>query len=71
MLKDLSHYRDKYLKGELIENKLPLNPIDLFSKWFNEIENLGNEREPNAMSLSTVDNKMISYHENSFIKRIL
>jgi len=58
MLKDLSHYRDKYLKGELIENKLPLNPIDLFSKWFNEIENLGNEREPNAMSLSTVDNKI-------------
>jgi pyridoxamine 5'-phosphate oxidase len=55
MSKDLSHYRDKYLKGELIENNLPNNPLDLFSKWFSELENNGNEREPNAMSLSTVD----------------
>ena len=55
MSKDLSNYRDKYLKGELIENNLPTNPLDLFSKWFSELENMGNEREPNAMSLSTVD----------------
>ena len=57
MSKDLSNYRDKYLKGELIENNLPNNPLDLFSKWFSELENMGNEREPNAMSLSTVDNE--------------
>ena len=43
MSKDLSHYRDKYLKGELIENNLPNNPLDLFSKWFFELENNGNE----------------------------
>ena len=55
MSKDLSNYRDKYLKGELIENSLPNNPLDLFSNWFSELENKGNEREPNAMSLSTVD----------------
>ena len=57
MSKDLSNYRDKYLKGELIENNLPNNPLDLFSKWFSELENIGNEKEPNAMSLSTVDNE--------------
>mgnify|MGYP000991442274 CR=1 FL=1 len=53
MLKDLSGYRDKYLKGELNENDLPDNPFDLFSKWFDEIEKFGTEIEPNAMSLST------------------
>ena len=42
MSKDLSNYRDKYLKGELIENNLPNNPLDLFSKWFFELENNGN-----------------------------
>lgn len=57
MSKDLSNYRDKYLKGELIENNLPNNPLDLFSKWFSELENIGYEKEPNAMSLSTVDNE--------------
>ena len=54
MSKDLSQYRDKYLKGELNENDLPENPFVLFTKWFNEIEKYGSEREPNAMSLSTV-----------------
>ena len=54
MLKDLSGYRDKYLKGELNENDLSDNPFDLFSKWFDEIEKFGTEIEPNAMSLSTV-----------------
>ena len=37
MSKDLSNYRDKYLKGELIENNLPNNPLNLFSKWFSEL----------------------------------
>jgi len=54
MSKDLSGYRDKYLKGELNEIDLPDNPFVLFSKWFDEIEKFGTEIEPNAMSLSTV-----------------
>ena len=54
MSKDLSQYRDKYLKGELNEKGLPDNPFVLFSKWFDEIENFGSEIESNAMSLSTV-----------------
>ena len=54
MSKDLSGYRDNYLKGELNENDLSDNPFVLFSKWFDEIERFGTEIEPNAMSLSTV-----------------
>ena len=54
MSKDLSGYRDNYLKGELNENDLSDNPFVLFSKWFDEVERFGTEIEPNAMSLSTV-----------------
>ena len=35
-----------------------MNPLLIYSQsGLTEIENLGNEREPNAMSLSTVDNE--------------
>jgi len=59
MYKDLSNYRDKYLKGILIEKNLSKNPFDLFTKWFEDLEKYGNERENNAMSLSTVSEKNI------------
>jgi len=59
MSKDLSNYRDKYLKGELIEKNLPKNPFDLFDNWFEDLEKFGNERENNAMSLSTVNDKNV------------
>ncbi|MBT3753720.1 MAG: pyridoxamine 5'-phosphate oxidase [Flavobacteriaceae bacterium] len=59
MSKDLSNYRKKYSKGKLIENIIPKNPIDLFSNWFNDVEQNKSEQEPNIMSISTVDeNKM-------------
>ena len=59
MSKDLSNYRKKYSKGMLIENIIPKNPIDLFSNWFNDVEQNKSEQEPNIMSISTVDeNKM-------------
>ena len=59
MSKDLSNYRKKYSKGKLIENIIPKNPIDLFSNWFNDVEQNKPEQEPNIMSISTVDeNKM-------------
>ena len=57
MSRDLSNYRDKYLKGELIEKNLPKDPFDLFNNWFEDLEKYGNERENNAMSLSTVNEK--------------
>ena len=59
MSKDLSNYRDKYLKGELIEKNLPTDPFDLFDNWFEDLEKFGNERENNAMSLSTVNDKNV------------
>ena len=59
MSKDLSNYRDKYLKGKLIEKNLPKDPFDLFDNWFEDLEKFGNERENNAMSLSTVNDKNV------------
>lgn len=59
MSRDLSNYRDKYLKGELIEKNLSKDPFDLFNNWFEDLEKYGNERENNAMSLSTVNEKNI------------
>ena len=59
MSRDLSNYRDKYLKGELIEKNLPKDPFDLFNNWFEDLEKYGNERENNAMSLSTVNEKNV------------
>jgi len=59
MSKDLSNYRKKYSKGKLVENIITKNPIDLFSNWFNDVEQNKSEQEPNIMSISTVDeNKM-------------
>lgn len=55
MAKDLSDFRKSYLKGTLIEKDIPLNPIELFSDWFSFIDSKKLELEPNAMSLSTVD----------------
>lgn len=59
MSRDLSNYRDKYLKGELIEKNLPKDPFDLFNNWFEDLEKYGKERENNAMSLSTVNEKNV------------
>ena len=59
MSRDLSNYRDKYLKGELIEKNLPKDPFDLFNNWFEDLEKSGNERENNAMSLTTVNEKNV------------
>ena len=55
MSKDLSRYRKEYLKGFLIEEDLPENPIKLFSDWFINADSKSNEIEPNAMSLSAID----------------
>ena len=55
MGKDLSNYRKEYLKGVLVEEDLPKNPIKLFSDWFIYADSKSNEIEPNAMSLSVID----------------
>ena len=56
-MRDLSNYRKDYGKSEesLEDNNLPNNPIKLFIKWFDELNNKKLDHEINAMTLSTVD----------------
>lgn len=54
MEKDLGGYRKSYEKGELLLNEIPENPIELFQKWFYEVDTHFPEDETNAMSLSTI-----------------
>ena len=53
---DLSNYRKIYEKKELSKKEVPENPIELFQKWFFEVEEFGGDTEVNAMTISTVDN---------------
>lgn len=53
MQKDLSDYRKSYEKSELIEDAIPENPLELFQKWFYEIEATDSIDEPNAMTIAT------------------
>ena len=54
MEKDLSNYRRAYQKSELSENELSENPLELFQKWFFEVEEFGSDIEVNAMTVSTI-----------------
>jgi pyridoxamine 5'-phosphate oxidase len=54
MEKDLSNYRKSYVKKELLETDVPQNPLELFQKWFYEVENSNSIEEPNAMTVSTI-----------------
>lgn len=53
MEKDLSNYRKSYKKNALRKGNVPENPMELFQKWFYEIDNHFNADEGNAMTLST------------------
>jgi len=54
MQKDLSDYRKSYEKSALLEDSIPENPMELFQRWFYEVEASGGLDEPNAMTVSTV-----------------
>jgi len=54
MEKDLSAYRKSYEKSELRKNNVPENPMELFQKWFYEVDNSPNQDEANAMTLTTI-----------------
>ncbi|NNC49361.1 MAG: pyridoxamine 5'-phosphate oxidase, partial [Flaviramulus sp.] len=54
MDKDLSNYRKSYEKGELFLNNVPENPLELFQKWFYEVDSFFEEDETNAMTISTI-----------------
>jgi pyridoxamine 5'-phosphate oxidase len=53
-MKDLSNYRKSYEKSELMENSIPEDPINLFNRWFHEVENFNDGSEVNAMNVSTI-----------------
>ena len=54
MEKDLSDYRKSYEKGELLLSDVPENPLELFQKWFYEVDKYFPETEANAMTISTI-----------------
>ncbi len=53
-MEDLSNYRRSYEKSELLENNIPEDPINLFHRWFHEVEDFGCNEEVNAMTVSTI-----------------
>lgn len=51
---DLSNYRKVYQKSELSKKEISDNPLELFQKWFYEVEEFGGDVEANAMTISTI-----------------
>ena len=54
MEKDLGNYRKSYEKGELLRKNVPENPMELFQKWFFEVDQFFPGTETNAMTVSTI-----------------
>ena len=54
MEKDLSNYRKNYQKSELSEEGISDNPMELFQKWFYEVEESDGDTEVNAVTVSTI-----------------
>ncbi|MGB5818313.1 MAG: pyridoxamine 5'-phosphate oxidase [Saonia sp.] len=54
MQKDLGNYRKTYKKSALLEDSISDNPMELFQKWFYEVEDSEGIDEPNAMTVSTI-----------------
>lgn len=52
-MKDLNDYRKSYGIGELLETNIPEDPINLFNRWFHEVEDFGGIEEVNTMTVST------------------
>lgn len=53
-MSDLSNYRKSYGKSELLETSIPEDPINLFKRWFHEVEDFEGSGEVNAMTVSTI-----------------
>ncbi len=54
MKQDLSDYRKSYEKSELLEENCLTNPMEMFQKWFYEVEKSETVAEANAMTISTI-----------------
>ncbi|MBT8317431.1 MAG: pyridoxamine 5'-phosphate oxidase [Lutibacter sp.] len=66
---DLSNYRKVYKKSELSKNEVPENPMELFQKWFFEVEEFGGDIEANAMTISTIDSNSIPQNRVVLLKK--
>ncbi len=53
MQEDLGNNRKNYKKSALLEDTISDNPLELFRKWYFEVEANGSIEEPNAMTLAT------------------
>jgi len=53
-MKDLHNYRKSYEKSELLETNIPEDPINLFNRWFHEVEDFGGVDEVNAITVATI-----------------
>jgi pyridoxamine 5'-phosphate oxidase len=53
-MKDLSNYRKSYEISSLLEQDIPSDPINLFHRWFHEVQDFGGVDEVNAMTVSTL-----------------
>jgi len=51
---DLGNYRKSYEKGALLKSNVPENPMELFQKWFYDVDNSKTNDEANAMTVSTI-----------------
>ncbi len=54
MEKDLGNYRKSYGKSALNEDTISDNPMELFQKWFYEVEASNTVDETNTMCISTI-----------------
>ncbi len=52
-MNDLSDYRKSYEKSELLESQIPEDPINLFNRWFHEVEDFGGVEE-SAQKIATI-----------------
>jgi pyridoxamine 5'-phosphate oxidase len=53
MKKDLGNHRKSYEKSALLEDAISDNPMELFQKWFYELEKSDSVEELNTMTIST------------------
>ncbi|MGZ0017017.1 pyridoxamine 5'-phosphate oxidase [Yeosuana sp. AK3] len=51
---DLGNYRKSYEKEQLLESNISDNPMELFQKWFHEVDTNFEVEETNAMTISTL-----------------
>ncbi|MGB5360794.1 pyridoxamine 5'-phosphate oxidase [Eudoraea sp.] len=54
MHRDLGNHRKSYNKSDLTEQAISDNPMELFQKWYYEVEAADGLDETNAMSVSTL-----------------